>query len=49
MKAIRLKSFGGAEALAVEDVPMPELRSGDILIRVRASGVNPAATPWAAA
>ncbi|CAJ37679.1 predicted NADPH:quinone reductase (alcohol dehydrogenase superfamily) [Methanocella arvoryzae MRE50] len=41
MKAIRYHSFGGPEVLRYEDVPKPEARSGEVLIRVKATGVNP--------
>lgn len=41
MKAIRIHEFGGPDVLRVEDLPMPEPGPGEILIRVRASSVNP--------
>ncbi|WP_424359955.1 NADP-dependent oxidoreductase [Methanocella sp. MCL-LM] len=41
MKAIRYHSFGGPEVLRYEDVPKPEARPGEVLIRVKATGVNP--------
>ena len=41
MKAVRIHSFGGPEVLEIEDAPRPEPREGEILIRVRAAGVNP--------
>lgn len=41
MKAIRLHAFGGPEVLRYEDAPVPELKPGEVLIRVRAIGVNP--------
>ena len=41
MKAIRLHAFGGPEVLVYEDVPTPALRRGQVLVRVRAVGVNP--------
>ena len=41
MKAIRLHEFGGPEILRYEDVPIPELKAGEVLVRVRAVGVNP--------
>lgn len=40
MKAIVLKEFGGPEVLRVEDIPLPECGPDDILIRIRATGVN---------
>jgi len=41
MKAVRIHSFGGPEVLRLEDVPVPEPRSGELLVRVHAAGVNP--------
>ena len=41
MKAIRVHEFGGPEMLRLEDVPRPEPEAGQILVRVRATGVNP--------
>ncbi|MYN30049.1 zinc-binding dehydrogenase [Duganella sp. CY42W] len=41
MKAIRQHAFGGPEVLQYEDAPMPELDSGEVLVRVHAVGVNP--------
>src|SRR3546814_143111 len=41
MKAIRLHEFGGPDVLRFEDAPRPELKAGEVLIRVRAAGINP--------
>lgn len=41
MKAVRIHTYGGTEVLAYEDVPVPEVKSGEVLIRVHAAGVNP--------
>jgi NADPH:quinone reductase-like Zn-dependent oxidoreductase len=41
MKAVQIHSFGGPEVLRFEDVPTPEPRAGQMLVRVRAAGVNP--------
>jgi NADPH2:quinone reductase len=41
MKAIRVHAFGGPEVLRLEDVPAPRPAAGQVLIRVRAAGVNP--------
>ena len=41
MKAVLIHHFGGADALQFEEVPRPEPRRGEVLIRVRAAGVNP--------
>ncbi|MBW1960333.1 MAG: NADP-dependent oxidoreductase [Deltaproteobacteria bacterium] len=41
MKAIVLESFGGVENFRWRDWPMPEPKSGEVRIRVRAISVNP--------
>lgn len=41
MKAIRQHEFGGPEVLHYEDAPMPELKAGEVLVRVQAVGLNP--------
>ena len=41
MQAIRLHSFGTAEQLELEDVPMPVHGARDVLVRVVAAGINP--------
>jgi NADPH:quinone reductase-like Zn-dependent oxidoreductase len=41
MKAVRLHEFGGPEVLIYEDAPVPELRPGEVLVRVHAVGINP--------
>jgi NADPH:quinone reductase-like Zn-dependent oxidoreductase len=41
MKAARIHSFGGPEVLYVEDVPTPEPKPDEVLVRVHAAGVNP--------
>jgi NADPH:quinone reductase-like Zn-dependent oxidoreductase len=42
MKAVVAHEYGGPEVLKYEDVPLPEPKDGEILVRVIASGVNPA-------
>jgi NADPH2:quinone reductase len=44
MKAIRIHSFGGPEVLKLDEVAKPEPAPGQILVRVRATGVNPVDT-----
>src|SRR5437870_6807896 len=44
MKAIRVSEFGGPEVLKLQDVPDPKPDSGQVLVRVKAAGVNPADT-----
>jgi NADPH2:quinone reductase len=41
MKAIRIHTFGGPEVLAQELVPELSVSSGELLVRVKAAGVNP--------
>lgn len=41
MKAIRQHAFGGPEVLRYEDAPLPGLKSGEVLVRVQAVGLNP--------
>lgn len=40
MKAITFETFGGPEVLQVSEVPVPEVRPADLLVRVHAAGVN---------
>ncbi|MEV0203263.1 NADP-dependent oxidoreductase [Nonomuraea sp. NPDC050691] len=41
MRAVIQSSFGGPEVLRVAETERPEPLSGEVLVRVRASGVNP--------
>jgi len=41
MKSIRVKEFGAPEVMHLEDLPDPVPGPGDVLVRVRAAGVNP--------
>jgi len=41
MKAIRIHQFGEPDVLTLEKVPVPEAGPHDVLVRVRAAGVNP--------
>jgi NADPH2:quinone reductase len=41
MKAIRVHEFGGPEVLKLEEVDDPKPQSGQVLVRVKAAGVNP--------
>ena len=40
MRAVVCRAWGPPEALAVEDVPAPAAGAGEVLVRVRACGVN---------
>jgi NADPH2:quinone reductase len=44
MKAIRVKAFGGPEVMHLEDVPNLQPNSKQVLVRVKAAGVNPTDT-----
>lgn len=44
MKAIRVNETGGPEVLRLENVPDPQPGAGQVLVRVRAVGVNPVDT-----
>jgi NADPH:quinone reductase-like Zn-dependent oxidoreductase len=39
-KAVRFEEYGGVEVLAVRDVPRPEPGPGQVLVAVRAAGIN---------
>ncbi|WP_439882655.1 NADP-dependent oxidoreductase [Pontibacter sp. MBLB2868] len=41
MKAAIYKEFGGAEKIEVTTVDVPEVKEGEVLVRVKAAGVNP--------
>lgn len=41
MKAIVVREFGGPEVLKLEEVPTPRPAAGQVLVRIRAAGVNP--------
>ena len=44
MKAIRVHEFGGPEVMRLEEVPDPNPGQGQLLVRVKATGVNPVDT-----
>ena len=41
MKAVRFVEYGGVDVLKVVDVPVPEPGPGQVLVRVKAAGINP--------
>lgn len=41
MKAIRVHQFGGPEVLKLEEMPDPQPGPGQVVVQVRAAGVNP--------
>ncbi len=44
MKAIRVHEFGAPEVMKLEEIPAPKPGAGEVLVRVKAAGVNPADT-----
>jgi NADPH:quinone reductase-like Zn-dependent oxidoreductase len=40
-KAVQFDSYGGVEVLEVRDVPRPVPEAGEVLVEVRAAGINP--------
>ena len=44
MKAIRVREFGGPEMLRLEEMPDPQPGSGQVVVKVEASGINPVDT-----
>jgi NADPH:quinone reductase-like Zn-dependent oxidoreductase len=41
MKAIQIKTYGGPETLELVDISKPEIKENEVLIRMKAAGVNP--------
>jgi NADPH2:quinone reductase len=41
MKAIRVHEYGGPAVMKLEEIPDPKPGSGEVVVRVRAAGVNP--------
>ncbi|MEQ9319284.1 MAG: NADP-dependent oxidoreductase [Polyangiaceae bacterium] len=41
MKAATIRAYGGPEVFAIEEVPDPEVGPRDVLVEVRAAGINP--------
>jgi NADPH:quinone reductase-like Zn-dependent oxidoreductase len=42
MQIVRIHEYGGPEVLQLEQAPIPQPQAGQVLVRVYASGVNPA-------
>ena len=40
-KAVQFNSYGGVDVLEVRDVPRPVPEAGEVLVEVRAAGINP--------
>ena len=41
MKAVRFDQYGGIDVLKVVDVPQPVPGAGEVLVQVKAAGINP--------
>src|SRR5271168_5388233 len=41
MKAVRFDQYGGIDVLKVVDVPQPVPGTGEVLVQVKAAGINP--------
>jgi NADPH:quinone reductase-like Zn-dependent oxidoreductase len=41
MKAVRFEEYGDIDVLKIEDIARPEPKAGEVLIKVKAAGINP--------
>jgi len=41
MKAIAINEFGGRDKLQLMDLPLPEVKENEILVQIKAAGINP--------
>jgi NADPH:quinone reductase-like Zn-dependent oxidoreductase len=41
MKAVKFEKYGGLEVLQLEEVPRPVPNTGEVLVKVKAAGINP--------
>jgi NADPH:quinone reductase len=41
MKAIRVHDYGGPEVMQMEEIPDPKPGPGQVVVRLKAVGVNP--------
>ena len=41
MKALRFSKFGLPSVLRIEEIPRPEPREGEALVKVKAAAINP--------
>ena len=41
MKAAVIRSFGSSDCISIENVPMPSIGDGEVLVEVLAAGINP--------
>lgn len=40
-RAIRIHNYGDADVVRIDQVPLPQAAAGEVVVRVRAAGVNP--------
>jgi NADPH:quinone reductase len=40
-RAVRFDTYGGRDVLYIADVPMPIAASGEVVVEVKAAGINP--------
>ena len=40
MKAVRVKEYGGPEAMSYEDIDIPSIEGTDVLVKIEAAGIN---------
>ena len=40
-RAVRFDRYGGPDVLYVADIPMPTPAAGEVVVEVRAAGINP--------
>ncbi len=40
MKALIINQYGGTDQLRIKDIPLPTLQEGDVLVKVKAFGIN---------
>jgi NADPH:quinone reductase-like Zn-dependent oxidoreductase len=40
MQALRIHAHGGPEVLQIDDVPRPQVRAGEVLVKVLATSIN---------
>jgi NADPH:quinone reductase len=41
MKALRFETYGPPSVLSVQEVPLPALQEGEVLVQIKASSINP--------
>ncbi len=41
MKAVRIHQYGNADVLQIEEIPIPEIREDEVLIKIHATSINP--------